>query len=164
MYRIRRFGIMKTATVAAIMYVIVVAIFFVPATLILGIAGSSTGSANVGAGVGALIVAGIIAALVYGIVGFIFTAVACAVYNLAAGWVGGIEVQVEGMTPPSAPPAWGPITPGAPTLPPGSYGAPPSQGPPTNTAAQVPWSTPTSPTASTTDTPPYDPGSTPRND
>ncbi len=161
MYRIRRFGIMKTATVAAIMYVIVIAIFFVPATLIFSIAGTSSGAENIGAGIGALVVAGILAALLYGLLGFIFTAVACAVYNLAAGWVGGIEVQVEGVMPPPPPPAWGPISPGLPSVPPGSYGASPSQGPPTSSAGQGSWGGSTS---STTDTAPYDPGSASRND
>jgi hypothetical protein len=137
-YRIRRFGIMKTATVAAIMYVIVIAIFFVPATLIVGIASTSGGATNVGGNVGALIITGIIAALLYGLLGFVVTAVACAVYNLAAGWVGGIEVQVEALQPPQAPPVWGPV----------------GGGPATRIDAPPP--------AATTDTAPYDP-SAPRN-
>ena len=31
----------------------------------------------------------------YGILGFVFTAIAAAVYNMVAGWVGGIEVELE---------------------------------------------------------------------
>jgi hypothetical protein len=160
-YRIRRFGIIKTATVAAIMYVIVIAIFFVPATLIVGIASTSDGASNVGANVGGLVVAGIIAALLYGLLGFLVTAVACAVYNLAAGWVGGIEVQVEGLQPPQAPPVWGPIGGG----PAGRIDAPPPTSTPSS-PAQVGWGAPPAPPNQphpTTDTAPYDPNA-PRND
>ena len=34
--------------------------------------------------------------ILYGICGFIFTAIGCAVYNLVAGWVGGVEVELDG--------------------------------------------------------------------
>ena len=44
----------------------------------------------------------LLAALIYGVFGWIFTAIACAIYNLAAGWVGGIEVQVNQSAPPPA--------------------------------------------------------------
>lgn len=159
MYRIRRFGILKTATVAAIMYVIIIAIFFVPATLIVGIASTSGGASTVGTNVGGLIIAGLLAALLYGLLGFVVTAVACAVYNLAAGWVGGIEVQVESLQPPQTPPMWGPVG-GGPT---GRIDAPPPSPTQTSIPAQAPWSAPAPPSNPTTDTAPYDP-TAPRND
>lgn len=31
----------------------------------------------------------------YGGMGFVMTAIGCAIYNLIAGWTGGIEVEVE---------------------------------------------------------------------
>jgi hypothetical protein len=48
------------------------------------------------------------------------------VYNLAAGWVGGIEVQVETVAPPPPVPAWGtpPPAPPSSTLPPAEPGPP----------------------------------------
>ena len=33
--------------------------------------------------------------ILYGVCGFIFTAIACAIYNFVAGFVGGIEVELE---------------------------------------------------------------------
>jgi len=50
---------------------------------------------------------GALIALFYGAIGWIFTAIACALYNLVAGWTGGIEIQIESVAPPPAP-SWGP--------------------------------------------------------
>ncbi len=33
--------------------------------------------------------------LIYGVGGFLFTALGCAIYNMVAGWVGGIEVEAD---------------------------------------------------------------------
>ena len=113
MYTIRRFSVVKTATVVAVMYVVIVAIFIVPfALLTVAVAPSdSATSALVG-----ILVFGLLAALLYGVFGWIFTAIACAIYNLAAGWVGGIEVQVDQSAPPPAPQLWAPTAP--PSVPP----------------------------------------------
>ena len=105
MYTIRRFSVMKTATVVAVMYVVIVAIFIVP----FGILAIASGGGDSGAGAGvSVLVLGLIAAVVYGVFGWVFTAIACAIYNLAAGWVGGIEVQVDQAAPPPAPQLWAP--------------------------------------------------------
>ena len=76
------------------------------------------------AGLG-IIFFGLLAAVFYGILGWIFTALACLLYNFAAGMIGGIEIQLEavepppptavwsGTPPPAAPPAAPP--PGVPT-------------------------------------------------
>ena len=113
MYTIRRFSVMKTATVAAVMYVVIVAIFVIP----FGILAVAFGRGDAGAGVGvSFLVFGLFAAVLYGVIGWVITAIACAVYNLAAGWVGGIEVQVDQSAPPPAPQLWAPTAP--PTAPP----------------------------------------------
>jgi hypothetical protein len=126
MFRIRRFGVMKTATVAAVMYMVIVAIFVIPFALIgLLIApsqGSEAGTAMVG-----IVIFGAVAILAYGLIGWIFTALAAAIYNVAAGWVGGIEVQLETVAPPPGLPAWGTT----PQPPPAAPPAPPQ--PPTST-------------------------------
>ena len=110
MYRIRRFGVMKTATVVAVMYVVVVAIFIIPfAVLTVGFRGDGGGGA-------AFLAFGLFAALIYGAIGWVFTAIACALYNVVAGFVGGIEVQVELVAPPAPTPTWSP-TGGTPTTP-----------------------------------------------
>ena len=127
MFRIRRFGVMKTATVVAVMYMLIVAVFVVPIALMALFVAPSQGS-SAGAGVVGILTVGVVAILGYGLLGWIFTALAAAVYNLAAKWVGGIEVQVESVAPPPPLPAWGPPS----QAPPGAQSpvAPPPPAPP----------------------------------
>ena len=127
MVRIRRFNIVKTATVVALIYVVIVAIFAIPFTLLVGIAGvSMNGGPQVGAGIVGILIFSVVIALFYGLLGWIITAIGCAIYNLVAGWIGGIEVEVDRVEPPP-PPMW--MAPGS-----GSP-APPAAPPP---AAPVP--------------------------
>ena len=108
MVRIRRFNVVKTATVVALMYTVIVAVVAIPFFLLFAIAGVSVNGGPtqaVGNGFG-LIVVGIVAALVYGLIGWIATAILCLLYNFVAGLVGGIEVEVDRPEPPPPPPAW----------------------------------------------------------
>jgi hypothetical protein len=115
MYRIRRFRVIQTSTIVAVTYVLAIAIFAIPFAILV-FAYSPTNSATTALSV---LVGGLLAALLYAAIGWIFTAIACVLYNLAAGWTGGIEVQVEPVRPPAAPPNWGPPgMPSPPTLPP----------------------------------------------
>ena len=123
MVRIRRFNVLKTATVVALMYMVIVAIFAIPFFLLFAIAGVSTnGGPTQGANVFGGLAVAFVAVLFYGLLGWVFTAVGCLIYNLVAGWVGGIEVEVDRVEPPAPPPAW--MAPGM--TPP----APPAAGPP----------------------------------
>jgi hypothetical protein len=119
MVRIRRFNVIKTATVVALMYIVIVAIFAIPFLLIFGVAGvSMNGGPEVGAGLAGILIFGVVISLIYGLLGWVFTAIACLIYNLVAGWVGGIEVEVDRVEPPAPPPVW--MAPGgSPTTPPG---------------------------------------------
>ena len=108
MYTIRRFSVFKTATVVAVMYVVIVAIFILPLAILAVAFGRGD---TAGAGVVGVLVLGLLAAVIYGVIGWIFTAIACAIYNLAAGWVGGIEVQVDQVGPPPAAQLWAPTAP-----------------------------------------------------
>jgi hypothetical protein len=72
------------------------------------------------------IVFAILAVLFYGLLGWVFTAIACLIYNLVAGWVGGIEVEVDRPGPPAPPPTWMTTT----TPPPPPATEPPPAGPP----------------------------------
>ena len=123
MYRIRRFGVLKTATVVAVMYMLIVGVFVVPFLLLALVAMPSQGSSAMG-GFGGILVFGLLAIFGYGLLGWVFTAIAAAIYNLAAGWVGGIEVQVETVAPPPPLPSWASAAP-APPVPPSSGEAPP---------------------------------------
>jgi hypothetical protein len=126
MVRIRRFNVVKTSTVVALMYMVVVAIFAIPFFLFFAIAGVSTnGGPTQGpgaAGAVAGLAVAVVAVLFYGLLGWVFTAIACLIYNLVAGWVGGIEVEVDRPEPPAPPPAW--MTSGT------TPQAPPAAGPP----------------------------------
>jgi hypothetical protein len=112
---------------------VIVAVFVVPFLLIALVAAPSQGSGAMG-GIGGVLVLGVVAILGYGLLGWVFTALAAAVYNLAAGWVGGIEVQVETVAPPPPLPAWG--TSGATTPPPSAPTPPPA--PPSSPPPAVP--------------------------
>jgi hypothetical protein len=146
MYRIRRFGVVKTATVVAIMYMVIVGVFVAPFALLGLLIAPSQGGAGTAAGIVAF---GLLAIFGYGLLGWVFTAVAAAIYNLAARWVGGIEVEIEHVVPPAPPPDWmvtstGPTTPpptsaappaASPTAPPSPPPAPPSTPPPSTPPA-----------------------------
>lgn len=85
--RIRRFNVGQTAKVLGVLYallgLVLVPIFLIAARYTPG--GASFGTASI---VVAL-------PLAYGLVGFVFTAIACLLYNLVAGWVGGIEIETD---------------------------------------------------------------------
>ena len=89
--QIRRFDIGQTAKVVGVLYglmgLVFVPIFFIAAMVAPKQSGFGTGFA-------------LALPIIYGIAGFIFTAIGCALYNLVAGWVGGIEVELD--TPPTA--------------------------------------------------------------
>ena len=112
MVRIRRFGVIRTATAVAAMFALVILvgtlIIGVPIALLAGAAGRNSGEAAgiMGVGVVGVVLFGLFGAVAYGIGGWIVTAIACAIYNVVAGWFGGIEVQLENTAPPSTP-TWG---------------------------------------------------------
>ena len=112
MFRIRRFGVLRTATVVAVMYAIVIAIILIPVLLILAAVGPGrTTGADAGALIGGVALGGILLLLLYAVVGWIFTALACVVYNVAARFTGSIEVEVERAPDPPGPARWGPPAP-----------------------------------------------------
>ena len=85
----------------AVIYVMVITIFAVPAAIIVLVLRRSwdAGAAAVG-----VVIGGVLIAIVYAAVGWIFTAIGCPIYSLGARWIGSIEVQVEPVVPrPPAP-------------------------------------------------------------
>ena len=130
MFRIRRFGVIRTANVVGLLYLIVIAVIFVPIAVIVAIAvpSSSFGGGGLAGNTGgiAVLFLGLVLAIFYAIVGWIFTALACLLYNFAAGMVGGIEIQLEAVQPPTPVPAWGSAN-----VPPPPAGTAPPPAPPT---------------------------------
>ena len=84
--QIRRFGIGQTAKVVAVLYALM-GLIFVPIFLVA--AAFAPKEAGFGTGIALAL------PIFYGVLGYIFTAIACAIYNFVAGFVGGIEVELE---------------------------------------------------------------------
>ena len=149
---IRRFDVIRAANIAAVLYAVIVLIFgliFLPFVLLVGIAGVTTSSSASGVNMGAFMGGGILAYVVgmgfatvfYAIIGWIFTAIAVALFNFVAGRLGGLQADVVfdsmpptgGMPVPSAyPPGYGGQPPfggygqGQPPTPPANWGQPQS--------------------------------------
>ena len=84
MARIERFGVGQTAKVLGVLYG-VMGLVFVPFFLVVAMFSPSESDFGLGFA--------IVLPLLYGLAGFVFTAIGCLLYNLVAGWVGGIEVD-----------------------------------------------------------------------
>ena len=84
--RLTRFSVGQTAKMLGVLYffmgLVFLPFFFVAAAL---------SPKQTGIGVGFALVLPVL----YGIVGFIFAAIACGLYNLAARVAGGIEIQLD---------------------------------------------------------------------
>jgi hypothetical protein len=83
--RIRRFGVGQTAKFFGIVYTlvgVVLAPFFLLAAMF------APSEAEWGVGFAILL------PILYGLAGFVGTAIGCLIYNLVAGWVGGIEFEM----------------------------------------------------------------------
>lgn len=100
MFRIRRFAVIRTSTTLAVIYAIIALIFAIPFALILSVGQvtvtDATGSTTT-MSVSPLLA--LIIPLLYAVLGWIFTAIACLVYNLAARFTGGIGVEVRSDAP-----------------------------------------------------------------
>lgn len=94
MIRVKKFGVLQTAKVVAIIYVLVSLVIFLPFAMV----GSMISEeffpefADFGA------VALLMIPIMYGIIGFVFTAIGCVVYNMIASFTGGIEIEMETAT------------------------------------------------------------------
>jgi transmembrane protein DUF3566 len=86
MARIRRFGVAQTAKVVGILYALM-GIALIPLFLVATLFAPNRSGFSLG-----------FAAMwpvIYGVTGFIFTAIGCALYNVVADLVGGIEIDVD---------------------------------------------------------------------
>ncbi|HEY9179872.1 MAG TPA: hypothetical protein VIO32_04080 [Candidatus Baltobacteraceae bacterium] len=97
--RIRRINPVQFALVSATLYAIIVfiiALLWLPfASMMgaLGAMGAGMGGRFFGAGIGIAVV--IIWPVIYFVISFVFGLIAAALYNVVAGWTGGIEVTLE---------------------------------------------------------------------
>lgn len=91
MIRVKKFGVFQTAKVVGIIYALVSLVIILPFFMI-GSMLSQEFFPEMAEFGGAIL---IVLPLVYGLVGFLFTALGCVVYNLIAGFTGGIEIEME---------------------------------------------------------------------
>ena len=103
---IRRVSPMSCAKVAGVLYALVGLIFGAGISLFFMLLGSAVDTAEMRGplaglifGVGAVVVLPI----VYGLMGFVTVAVAAVLYNLVAGIVGGVELDVDTVVPVTKP-------------------------------------------------------------
>jgi len=88
--QIRRFGVGQTAKVVGVLYTLI-GLLFVPFFAMAALLAPDREQT---------FPLWLVACLpfVYGLLGLVFAAIACLIYNMVAGWVGGIEVEVEEAT------------------------------------------------------------------
>jgi len=91
MRRIKKFGIYQTAKVAAVIYFFLGLVIVVPMFLFMSAIKEVTDTSLPFFG-GAMM---FLIPFFYALIGFIFTAIGCAIYNVVARWTGGIEIEVE---------------------------------------------------------------------
>ncbi len=92
MQRVRRFVVIQTANMAAMMYFVMTIIFLVPFFILASM------MPDMGDDTGMEWVSGVVLFLVpplYAAFGWVMTAIMCWFYNLIAGFVGGIAVEIE---------------------------------------------------------------------
>lgn len=104
MFRIRRFGVIRTANLAAILYALLTLIILIPIALIALAAGPMEFTDSFGrrAAFEVSPLWLLLIPLVYAVIGWIFTALFCLIYNLAAAITGGVEIQLQGEATPPA--------------------------------------------------------------
>ncbi|MEX2180440.1 MAG: hypothetical protein WD771_00210 [Gemmatimonadaceae bacterium] len=84
--RIRRFEPFQTAKILSVLYALM-GLILAPIFVAVSLASPETAAFGIGFAVAIPVV--------YGIIGFITTLIGAACYNLVAGWVGGIELELE---------------------------------------------------------------------
>ena len=85
-YRIRRFGIQSTSLTVGVMYFFI-ALLFVPLFYVASRRGPPEDALPE--------IALLLGPFVYAVIGYVVTAIGCWLYNLIAGWSGGVSFTLE---------------------------------------------------------------------
>jgi len=93
---IKRFGPVSVGKIAGTLYAAMGLLIGAVVSLIALVGGFTSDNSAAGPfavlfGVGAIVIFPIL----YGAMGFLFTMIAAALYNLVAGWVGGVELDLQ---------------------------------------------------------------------
>ena len=96
--QIKRVGVFSYAKISAVVMAGIALVIGIPLGLIMMVIGAAAltqdGAAG-GVGIGMGLAYMVILPIIYGLMGFIFGAVGALIYNVAAGFVGGIELELE---------------------------------------------------------------------
>ena len=113
---IKRFGVLSAAKLYAVVMAAIGLIIGIPLGLIMMVIGAAVmsmgrdGAAGGGVGIGMGLFYMIGLPIMYGVMGFIFGALGALVYNMAAGFLGGLEMELEsadaGYAAPPQPQDW----------------------------------------------------------
>jgi len=96
MHRVRRFGVIQTANMAAMMYFVLTIIFLVPFFIFASMLPDMGDDTGMGTGMAWLSGAALFfVPPLYAAFGWVATAIACWFYNMIAGFVGGIALELE---------------------------------------------------------------------
>jgi cyanate permease len=95
MFRLKSVNAMSAGKVSGLLYA-ALAVLFIPFFLIVALLAPKADNQP---STVVFVMLAIIAPFLYGAMGFLFGAGSAWVYNLAAGWIGGIEIQLEGTSP-----------------------------------------------------------------
>ncbi len=94
MMRIRSVGVLSVAKIAGLLYT-GLGVLLVPIFLLVGLVGAMASKQNTGLGMAGMLVLAVCAPFFYGGIGFLFGALSAFLYNLVAGWVGGVEIELQ---------------------------------------------------------------------
>jgi hypothetical protein len=99
--RIKRIAPLQAGKMMGVLYACMGLIFlpFIGVAALIGAfaeqAQHNGSGAAAGLAIGMMVLFGVMIPILYGAMGFIFGVIGAAIYNLIAGWIGGIEVEVE---------------------------------------------------------------------
>jgi len=100
--RIRKLGVLSVAKIYALIMLVISLIISIPYGLFIMVFGAAmmgTGErAGLAAGGGGIVIGLLVMIglpIFYGLIGFVFGAIGALVYNIFAGIVGGVEIEVE---------------------------------------------------------------------
>jgi len=94
MYKLKSVGVLSVAKVLGAMYTLL-GLILMPFVLIIGMVGAFAGGGKNPLGAMGGVFLAICLPIVYGLMGFVIGALSSLLYNLMAGWLGGVEFEIQ---------------------------------------------------------------------